>query len=117
MRIARRIAVALRASAFAADGVNLFLADGEVAGQEVPHVHVHVIPRTAGDGFRIATGPIGGPAPARDVLDQQAAGHPGGHRRQAIDSLDRLVVGAQAEAPGDVPASSPGPSAGALIRD
>ncbi len=72
MRIARRIAVALRASAFAADGVNLFLADGEIAGQEVPHVHVHVIPRTTGDGFRIATGPIGGPAPARDVLDRQA---------------------------------------------
>ena len=24
--------------------------DGPLAGQEVPHVHVHVIPRTAGDG-------------------------------------------------------------------
>lgn len=24
--------------------------DGPLAGQEVPHVHIHVIPRTAGDG-------------------------------------------------------------------
>ena len=26
------------------------LHDGPLAGQEVPHVHVHVIPRTRGDG-------------------------------------------------------------------
>ncbi|DAC31348.1 MAG: HIT family hydrolase [Euryarchaeota archaeon] len=26
--------------------------DGPLAGQEVPHVHVHVIPRTPGDGGR-----------------------------------------------------------------
>jgi len=32
-------------------GVNLSLADGAVAGQEVPHVHLHVIPRKVGDGF------------------------------------------------------------------
>ena len=24
--------------------------DGKMAGQEVPHVHIHVIPRTQGDG-------------------------------------------------------------------
>lgn len=51
MRIARRLVAALRASDLQADGVNLLLADGEVAGQEVPHLHVHVIPRSAGDGF------------------------------------------------------------------
>ena len=33
--------------------MNLFLADGEAAFQEVFHVHLHVLPRTAGDGFRI----------------------------------------------------------------
>jgi histidine triad (HIT) family protein len=26
------------------------LHDGPLAGQEVPHVHVHVLPRTEGDG-------------------------------------------------------------------
>ncbi|MET1231280.1 MAG: HIT family protein [Candidatus Limnocylindrales bacterium] len=72
MRIVRRIAVALRASAFAADGVNLFVADGEVAGQEVPHVHVHVIPRTAGDGFRVHAAAWDAERPARETLDRQA---------------------------------------------
>ena len=72
MRIARRIAVALRRSDFEADGVNLFLADGEVAGQEVAHLHVHVIPRLPGDGFRIASGPASGAPPARETLERQA---------------------------------------------
>jgi diadenosine tetraphosphate (Ap4A) HIT family hydrolase len=31
----------------------MFLADGEAAFQEIFHVHLHVLPRTLGDGFRI----------------------------------------------------------------
>ncbi len=34
-----------------AECVNLFVADGEAAEQEVSHAHLHVIPRFAGDGF------------------------------------------------------------------
>jgi diadenosine tetraphosphate (Ap4A) HIT family hydrolase len=48
--VAQRLAVALRRSGFCA-GTNLFLADGVLAGQEVFHVHLHVIPRTQRDGF------------------------------------------------------------------
>jgi histidine triad (HIT) family protein len=48
-----RLARALRRSGLPCDGVNLFLADGETAFQEVFHVHLHVVPRTAGDGFTI----------------------------------------------------------------
>ncbi|WP_435100678.1 HIT family protein [Halarchaeum sp. P4] len=33
-----------------ADAVNVGVNDGEAAGQEVPHVHVHVVPRFEGDG-------------------------------------------------------------------
>ena len=33
-----------------ADGVNLFKANGAAAGQVVPHVHFHVIPRFNNDG-------------------------------------------------------------------
>ncbi len=37
-----------------AEGFNLLLANGACAGQVVPHVHFHIIPRRAGDdlGFR-----------------------------------------------------------------
>jgi histidine triad (HIT) family protein len=72
MRIARRIAVALRTSSFQADGINLFLADGEVAGQEVPHLHVHVIPRTPDDGFRVHAAAWDAERPTRETLDRQA---------------------------------------------
>ena len=30
---------------------NFLIADGEIAGQEIPHVHLHVIPRKPKDGF------------------------------------------------------------------
>ncbi|GGL28890.1 HIT family protein [Halarchaeum grantii] len=33
-----------------ADGLNVGVNDGEAAGQEVPHVHVHLVPRFEGDG-------------------------------------------------------------------
>ncbi len=33
------------------EGVTLSLADGIAAGQEVPHAHLHVIPRREGDGL------------------------------------------------------------------
>jgi histidine triad (HIT) family protein len=35
-----------------AEGLNLFVNIGEVAGQTVPHVHVHIIPRKPGDGLK-----------------------------------------------------------------
>lgn len=53
-------------------GVNLVLADGHVAGQEVFHVHLHVIPRFAGDGFGFRFGPSYGRRPQRGDLDRTA---------------------------------------------
>ena len=32
------------------DGVNLLNANEEAAGQSVPHLHIHIIPRSKGDG-------------------------------------------------------------------
>jgi histidine triad (HIT) family protein len=55
--VGRRAAAALRASGLRCEGVNLFLADGEAAGQEVFHVHLHVIPRYEGDGFGLQLPP------------------------------------------------------------
>lgn len=49
-RVARMLGVTSEAT-LGAGGVNLFVADGEVAFQDVPHFHIHVIPRYAHDGF------------------------------------------------------------------
>ena len=35
---------------FATEDFTVCIHDGPLAGQEVPHVHVHVIPRNSGDG-------------------------------------------------------------------
>ena len=37
-------------SAVDADAVSVGINDGEAAGQEVPHTHVHLVPRFEGDG-------------------------------------------------------------------
>jgi len=56
-----------------ADGLNIVVNSGAAAGQDVFHYHVHVIPRTAGDGFDIPL-PFGGSQmPDRTVLDANAA--------------------------------------------
>lgn len=34
-----------------AQGCNILVSQGKVAGQEVPHVHWHIIPRVASDGL------------------------------------------------------------------
>jgi len=49
--VARKITAAVE-KAFSAEGSNIGINNGEAAGQEVPHVHVHVIPRKKGDGGR-----------------------------------------------------------------
>jgi len=50
-RVGQLAAAALRGSGLRCEGVNFFVADGEAAGQDVFHVHLHVIPRHEGDGF------------------------------------------------------------------
>jgi diadenosine tetraphosphate (Ap4A) HIT family hydrolase len=35
------------------EGMNLHLAEGEAASQEIPHVHLHLIPRQQGDAVQI----------------------------------------------------------------
>lgn len=53
MRMATCMAAALRVSTECA-GVNLVLSDGAAAGQDVPHLHMHVKPRWRGDGVALA---------------------------------------------------------------
>ena len=72
-QLAMQVAAGLRRSGLRCEGVNLFLADGEVAGQEVFHVHLHVFPRFEDDGFGLRFGPGYGERPARVDLDRVAA--------------------------------------------
>ena len=75
------LAAALRRSGLKCEGVSFLLADGEAAGQEVFHVHLHVFPRYRGDGFGLRTGPQYGRIASREELDaiarrlRAAAGH------------------------------------------
>jgi len=48
-----KIAQAVRRCDVKCEAVNLLLADGEAAGQEEFHVHMHVIPRYKGDRFKL----------------------------------------------------------------
>jgi len=61
--LVRLIAVVKAGTGCAA--VNVLVNDGPAAGQAVPHAHVHVIPRFAGDG-RFAH-PPGAPYPAGEL--------------------------------------------------
>jgi histidine triad (HIT) family protein len=72
-QIGQRVAAALYASGILCEGVNFFLADGEAAGQEVFHVHLHVFPRFEGDGFGLKLSPKYFQLPPRSELDQTAA--------------------------------------------
>ena len=70
--IAQDIGTALRRSGITCEGINFHLADGRAAGQEVFHVHLHVVPRFRGDGFGLRFGPNYGEIPTRDELSANA---------------------------------------------
>ena len=71
-KAAMRLAEALRRSGVKCEGINVVLADGEAASQDVFHVHLHVIPRFRGDGFGLKFGPKYGFKPSREELDETA---------------------------------------------
>lgn len=71
--MARELTPALYRSGVKCEGVNYHLADGEVAGQEIFHVHLHVYPRYAGDGVGLRMGPRYGTMPKREELERLAA--------------------------------------------
>lgn len=72
-QVAKRISKAIRDSVIPCEGINLFLADGESAGQEIAHVHLHVFPRFKGDGFELKFSDRYLQLPSRIDLDAHAA--------------------------------------------
>ncbi len=71
-RVGQRIAAALYASGLPCEGINFLLADGEAAGQEVFHLHLHVIPRFQNDGFGFRFHPGYFELPSRSELNAAA---------------------------------------------
>ncbi|MDB4874646.1 MAG: hypothetical protein JWM41_1092 [Gemmatimonadetes bacterium] len=72
MRVAHELDGALRASGLRCEGVNMLLADGVAAGQEVLHVHMHVFPAYRNDGFALKFPPEFGRLPQRPELEDAA---------------------------------------------
>lgn len=68
--MATRIQQAMESSGLKMSGSNLFLSDGEDAGQEIEHLHIHIVARNSADGIRIATGTR--TQPDRKALDELA---------------------------------------------
>lgn len=71
MLLANKIQKVLRLEINAED-INLFLADGVFANQEVPHFHFHIIPRYKNDGFGFKFREDYKIKPTRELLDKQA---------------------------------------------
>ena len=78
--ITQRTAVAIRKSGLRCEGINLLLADGEAASQEVFHLHMHVFPRYKGDPFKLVAD--WNNKPPREELDKVA-----GQIKSAYDKL------------------------------
>lgn len=70
--VSMRLAPVIRVVA-GADDMNIVVNSGAHAGQNVFHYHVHLIPRTAGDGFDIPLPFDGSSMPDRTLLDATAA--------------------------------------------
>jgi histidine triad (HIT) family protein len=80
--IAQKLALAVRQSGIQCEGINLLLADGKAAMQEVPHLHLHIIPRFEGDGFGFQFSPRYAELPTREELNTNAF-----HIRQALGEI------------------------------
>lgn len=96
LHVAAGLLAAERGLGLAAEGGNLLLNDGAAANQSVPHVHVHVVPRRAGDSLRVL-----------GTFAARAAGVSGRpKRREVLDALAgkiRAVLASAASGPAPTP--------------
>jgi len=70
-RVATKLVPAVKMVANA-EGMNIVVNSGKAAGQDEPHYHVHIIPRSADDGFDIPLPFAGSEMPDRTLLDATA---------------------------------------------
>jgi histidine triad (HIT) family protein len=70
--MALRVNQAIRTSGITCAGTNLLLSNGRAAGQEVFHLHLHVIPRLVADGSGFRFNSKNRSKPGRRMLDDLA---------------------------------------------
>ena len=70
--VAQKILRAIQESDIKCEGANIFLSDGEVAGQEVMHSHLHIAPRFLNDGHRMGFSHSNSEHSGRDQLNEAA---------------------------------------------
>jgi diadenosine tetraphosphate (Ap4A) HIT family hydrolase len=70
--VGARLAGPLR-RATGCQGMNFHIANEAVAGQDVWHIHLHLLPRYTGDGFGFRRAPGSGGRATRQALDEVAA--------------------------------------------
>ena len=71
-KLAIRISKILPNTGLRFEGLDVLIPDGEGAGQEVYHTHLHIFPRFKGDGFGLKFGPDYAKLPDRAELDKVA---------------------------------------------
>jgi histidine triad (HIT) family protein len=81
-----------------AEGMNIVVNSGSAAGQDEPHYHVHVIPRTHDDGFDIPLPFAASTMPDRTVLDANAVRIMTAIR-DPVSALRRLNIGEETPTP------------------
>lgn len=83
--ISRQLSSSIRSSGVECEGINFYLADGKAAGQTIPHLQMHIIPRFENDGFELNFSPRGAELPTREELENNAF-----HIRQSLNELTPL---------------------------
>jgi len=78
-----RVLAAQRAAGLRMDAANVRVNDGAAAGQQVAHVHIHLVPRARGDGVGV-TG---------QLLSRLARFAAGTGRRPRLDALAARIRG------------------------
>ncbi len=92
MLVSRKMSAALT-SALKTEAFNLFLNDGEVAGQKIPHLHFHILPRYPQDGVRLQHPPYTyKEGEIEQIRDKVTAALPIPSRQQLLTALQKAAA-------------------------